>query len=207
MCSLKKNKQQQNPTNQTTNHQLWEALSSTETLTSWVQSKPCTHACALPLSKPRNFVFLSIHQDRRREHRISSWQLKTGIKLLQDKVDAEHCPSPRVLACNGSGQCYLHSFFFFPIAFLIEDSCECGALCWTQHRLTEMRSEHRQHWNCFPLGTWAEVPSLRTVKSVNTKQPLSCQAVKELRRECLQCASYSATQIPVLFQAPKQDHS
>lgn len=56
-------------------------------------------------------------------------------------------------------------------------------------RACEVSSEDRQHWDCFPLGTQAKGTQFGDrEESVSTKQPLSCQAVKELKKGYLQRA-------------------
>lgn len=66
----------------------------------------------------------------------------------------------------------------FPTASLIESRCESCALGSAQPgRACEVCSEHRQHWDSFPLGTKGTSFGNRE-ESVSTKQSLSCQGVE-----------------------------
>ena len=84
-----------------------------------------------------SFLQNSIDEGNIGAARTPSWAMKTGIKLLQDKVDIEHWSMPRVVVLQWKWVMLPPYSPLFPIAFLIESSHECCALCWTQHCLGE----------------------------------------------------------------------
>lgn len=124
------------------------------------------------------------------EARTASSERKTGIILLQDKADIEYCSVPRVLVFavavgnvtsipSWSSPC-LSDCEQPRMLRSVPDPALPGRAC-------EVCSEHRQHWDCFPLSTQSKGTQFgEREESVSTKQPLSCQAVAELKRGCLQ---------------------
>lgn len=151
---------------------------------------------SLPLFSPRNFVFLlhiSIDEENIGAARAPSSEMKTGIKLLQDKVEIEHCQTPRVLFLLWKWIMLSPFSSLFPITFLIESNHERCTLCQTQSCLAEHAKCDLNTDSTGIASLWGHRPKGtqfgdKEKKSVSTKQPLSCQAVKELKQRCLQCA-------------------
>lgn len=76
-----------------------------------------------------SFQHTSIDEGNIGAARMPSSEMKIWIKLLQDKVDIEHCPMPRVLVLPWKWVTLPPFSPLFPIAFLIERAAMNAALC------------------------------------------------------------------------------
>lgn len=138
------------------------------------------------------FLHPSIDEGKIGRVRNPSWEMKTiWIKLLQNKVSIEHCPTWRALVLLWKEVTLSLFSPLFPTPYLAESSCESCALCRTQHAWQSMWGviwtqtalgflPSRDIGQKYPVWGQRRVRQYKTV----TELP-SCQGVE---KGMLQCA-------------------